>query len=49
MLAPGTGFLRNQRFGKNRKVRLAYVLNCDDINKSNGLFGKKRWKNILEK
>ncbi len=33
MLAPGTGFYETKGLGK-QEVRLAYVLNCDEINKA---------------
>lgn len=33
MLAPATGFYGTEELGK-KEVRLAYVLNCDDINKA---------------
>ena len=33
MLAPGTGFYGTRGLGK-KEVRLAYVLNCEDLDKA---------------
>ena len=38
MMAPATGFYSSPGSGKN-EVRMAYVLNTNELNEANGLFG----------